>query len=443
MASAVQNIITIEEKKCDKDKLEKVIEMIGDKKTFSEIMHETQLSLFELSTYLEVAFYQSNHDPSIYVDTEKVTKIMSELKGASFPTLKEIKSKYPECEYTDIRTVRGVYFRTKRYYQKKSTSKTNKKDSVEQISLFGSVDTQIPAIEKIDITTVPYLENEIKKLETEHWKKFARELFSKYTPKQFFILPASMSTRKHHETELTIGEFDIQEPKKLVKMGGKYYHSIRVLNQLEEMLETDNPEIWDYKGIKVINYVYGNEFSPWQKDAMKVAALSHDIYSGGVKDEFDPNMKYMDKHHAHYHKKELLPIASLLPEEEWNTYIAIVDNHMWKWDPIEPSIKFHQGKDFDSVEECYNHYILYRMVKWVEFADYLASRRHDNTIARLRQALETWYYIKGNLDITPDNLDAMGFDTMEIKKDFSKENEPFEEIIKIVLGKEKYEKMNK
>lgn len=439
MGYAVQDIIINEEKKCDKEKLEKVMKLIGEKKSYTEIMRETDLTLFELSIYIEVAFYKSNYDPSIYVDKNKISKIMNELKSISFPSLKQIKNKYPECEYADIRIVRGVYFRTKRYYQKKSKAKQEEKQKTDQMSLFNVVDININKEEKVDISTVPYLLDEINKLETEHWKKFAKELFSKYTPKQFFILPASMSSRKHHETELAIGEFDIYNPKKLVKMGGKYYHSYRVLKLLEEILEPDSPEVWNYQKTKVVNYVYGNEFEPWQKDAMKVAALSHDIFSGGTGDDFNPKMKYMDKNHAHYHKTELKPISILLPQNEWEAYIMIVDNHMWKWDPQEPTIKFHDGKNAESIDKCYKHYELYRMVKYVELADYLASRRYDNTIPRLRQALKTWYYIKGNLDITITDLTNMGFNIKKIKEIFTNEN--LEEIFKFILGKEEYSKM--
>lgn len=332
MAMPIQDIIVKEEKKCDSEILERVIQLIAENKSFSEIMRETGISLFDLSTYLEVAFYKTNYDPSILVDKEKITNIMAELNKASFPSLKEIKNKYPDYEYTEIRIVRGVYFRSTHYYQKKTkTKKEVNENNVEQMSLFSDAKF-VPEVqvEKVDLTTVPFLLDAIHTLETEHWKQFALELFAKYTPKQFYILPASMSKKKHHETELSIGAFDPMEPKKLVKMGGKYYHSIRVYEKLLEILEPDSPEIWNWKRDKVVKYVYGNEYEAWERDVMKVAALSHDIFSGGTEDEFNPNRKYMDKQHAHYHKTELLPLAKLVPENEWNTYIMIVDNHMWK-----------------------------------------------------------------------------------------------------------------
>lgn len=432
----IQDIIIRETQKCNPETLEKVIELISENKSFSEIMREAGLSLFDLSTYLEVAFYKTNLDPSFLVDKEKFTNIMSELNKASFPSLKEIKNKYPNYEYTEIRIVRGVYFRTTHYYQRKTKTKdTTNIEEIEQMTLFGK-DELIPETkaEKVDLTTVPFLLDVINTLETEHWKQFALELFAKHTPKQFFVLPASMSKKKHHETELSVGEFSLTEPTKLIKMGGKYYHSYRVFLKLLEIIEPDNPEVWDYKGEKIVKYVYGNEYEPWERDVMKVAALSHDIFSGGTDDEVNPRRKYMDKSHAHYHKTELLPLKKLVPEEEWNAYIAIVDNHMWKWDPEEPTVKFHEGKDKNSVSECYKHFALYRLVKNVELADYLASRRNEELITKFKQTIETWFYIKRNIDITWDDLDKMGIKEDELRKAFAKEHEELEEFIKLALG---------
>ena len=332
MANPIQDIIIREEQKCNPEILEKVIKLILQNKSYSEIMMETGLSLFDLSIYLEVAFYKTNLDPSLLVDKEKFTNIMSELNKTSFPSLKEIKNKYPDYEYTEIRIVRGVYFRTTHYYQRKTKTRniTDIKET-EQMTLFGKNELiSETKTEKVDLTTVPFLLDAINTLETKHWKQFALELFAKYTPKQFFVLPASMSKKKHHETELAVGEFSATEPTKLIKMGGKYYHSYRVFLKLLEIIETDNPEVWDYKGEKIVKYVYGNEYEPWERDVMKVAALSHDIYSGGIGDKVNPRRKYMDKNHAHYHKKELLPLKKLVPEKEWDIYIMIVDNHMWK-----------------------------------------------------------------------------------------------------------------
>lgn len=438
MAYAIENIIAGEEKKCNPEILEKVIKLIGEGKSYKDIINEVGISEFTLSTYIEVAFYRENFDPSLYVEQDKVTQIMKLLESSSFPALKEIKNKVPDCEYSDIRVVRGVYFRTKHYYQKKTKTKVDTKPQNEQVSLLDTMEVPKTATIKVDINTVPFLAKCIEKLETEHWKTFATELFSKYTPKQFFLLPASMSSKNHHETELDFGEFDISDPQKLIKMGGKYYHSYRVLCCLEEIIEPDSAEIWDYTKKKVAKYTYGNEFQAWERDAMKVAALSHDIYSGGTNDDLNPKMRHMDKKHPYYHETELQSISNLVPEEQWKVFIEMVSNHMWKWSPKDTTIKFHEGKNASSVEECYNFYKLYRMVKNMELADFIASRRNSDIVPRFKQAINTWYFIKKDINITWEDLQILGIEEKELRDAFAKEKEPIEEFIKVVIGSEKY-----
>lgn len=417
----VAHIIIKEEEKCDEAKLQRVIELLGENKTYKDIMEDTKISLFDLSGYLEVAYYKTNYDPVGYVSKDKITAILSEFEKKSFPTLKDIKSALPNCDYTEIRTVRGVYFRKNRFYQKKKVNKPE-------------IQAQVLSHDKVHLNTVPYLLETIEGLKTERWKTFARELFSKYAPKQFYILPASLSGKHHNETEYAKGYFDQNDPMSLSKFGGKYYHSVRVLRQLEEILETDSPEIWDYDHEKVTKYVYGNEFDDWELDAMKVAALSHDIYSGGVEDEVNPKKRSMDKAHAHYHKTLLKPIGEALPEKEWHAYVMMVDSHMWKWDEEKPSISFKEGADKTTPADVYEHFNLYRMVKWIELSDYIASRKTDDLIPRLRQAYITWFYLKKDLLITFSDLKSMGINKEDVVRAFGETS--LSEIAKIVVGPE-------
>lgn len=94
------------------------------------------------------------------------------------------------------------------------------------------------------------------------------------------------------------------------------------------------------------------------------------------------------------------------------------------------------------MEACYRHYVLYRLVKNIELADYLASRRNEALVPRLKQAVQTWFYVKRDLDITWEDLAKMGLDEAEIRKDFAKEQEPLEEILKLVLGDQYAEMKN-
>jgi len=418
---SVAFVIVKEEEKCDPKKLEEVIDLLGENKPYKEIMLQTGISLFDLSTYLEVAYYKTNYDPVSYVAKEKITAIMNEFEKKSFPTLKAVKTALPNCDYTEIRTVRGVYFRKTRYYQKKKTAALE-------------VKAEVMLDNKLDLKTVPYLMEAINTLKTDRWKIFAKELFAKYAPKQFYILPASLSGKHHNETEYAKGYFDQNDPMALSKFGGKYYHSIRVLRQLEEIIETDHPEIWDYNHEKVTKYVYGNEFEDWEMDAMKVAALSHDIYSGGVEDELNPKKRSMDKKHAHYHKTLLKPLGEALPEKEWNAYVMMVDSHMWKWDDEKPSISFKEGLEKTTPADVYEHFNLYRMVKWVELSDYIASRKTDDLIPRLRQAFITWFYLKKDLLISFSDLKSMGINKEDVVKTFG--DTQLSEIAKIVVGPE-------
>jgi len=107
---------------------------------------------------------------------------------------------------------------------------------------------------------------------------------------------------------------------------------------------------------------------------------------------------------------------------------------------LEPTIKFHEGRNKETVEECCEHYRLYRLVKNVELSDYLASRRNDALIPRFKQAIETWFYCKGNLDITWDDLNQMGLNEKDIRKAFGKPYEPLGDILKLLLG-DRYSQM--
>ncbi|MFW6024868.1 MAG: helix-turn-helix domain-containing protein [Candidatus Woesearchaeota archaeon] len=427
--ATVQDIIKKEEQKCHPQILENVISYMEDGKTIKDISKLTKLDFFNLSPYIEVAFYKSNIDPSVYVKKELIEQIMSALEGLSYPNLKPVKEKVPNCDYSEIRVVRGVYFRSKRYYKKK----TNKKKKVENNQLTLDLDIrEKKKVKKVELDSVPYLMDFINSLSTPHWRNFATTLFEYYVPKQFYILPATFHKNQHNESELETGYFDKDNPLKLASMGGKAYHSYRVYKQLLQIIEPDMPEIWDYKKTKVKNYVYGNDYEAWELDVMKVAAWAHDIYSGGPNDELDPKRKRMDKLHPHYHKTELLPIKSMVPDNEWDAFIQCVDNHMWKWQK-DPStlIRFDNGKNFDDKKEVYNFYRLFRMVKNVELADYLASRRNDDTIPRFKQFLKTWYHINENYNLTWDDLNECDFSESDIREAFGKDKDvPLENIIK-------------
>ena len=64
----------------------------------------------------------------------------------------------------------------------------------------------------------------------------------------------------------------------------------------------------------------------------------------------------------------------------------------------------------------------------------MASRRNEELITKFKQTIETWFYIKRNIDITWNDLDKMGIKENELRKAFAKEHEELEEFIKLALG---------
>ena len=421
------DIILEEEKKCNEDILQSVINLLKNKKTVKDIMTELNMSAFVLSTYLEVAFYREQTlDPSLLVDKNLIENIMRELNKSTWPSLTSIKELF-NCDYSEIRIVRGVYFRTNRFFSRKKPSEP-KKEETQVVSFF---DTMNISDVKVDIDTVPFLREAINNLKTSHWRKFAIELFSKYTPKQFYIMPASMKKGVHNETEHTTGYFDLNDTKKLVLMGGKCYHSIRVYEMAKNIIDTDAAEIWDFKKTKVTDYVYGNEYSDAENDIILVAALSHDIFSGGTDDEFNYKRKSLDKMHPYYHKEALLPIKDIVPNDEWELYIRAVQDHMWKWSPNPLQSKFHDGKKIS--EEAYKFYSEYRVIKTVEIADYLGSRKDSQIIPKFTQAIKTFYYLIKSRNITWDELEKMGIEEKEVRVAYGKMNEPLSEFLKLIL----------
>lgn len=404
--NSIMNIIKQEEAKCEKEKLDRLLYLIKEGKNIRDIIVELNISAYNLGTYLEVLYYKEQTlDPRIVVPKEKVKAIYLVLKNLGFPSLKEVKDKLPNCEYYEIRAVRGAYFRVQRFGSNKVKKEETNKKEVNQESFFNNSESSILPI-KVDISSVPYLLDELKKIKTDRWKKFAIELFSKYCPRQFFIMPAAMRKGVHNEVEHTIGEWDLKDKIKIKQVGGKYWHSIRVAQYVDYIIETDSAEIWDFNKTKVINYVYGNEYLDYEEDIMRIAALSHDIYSGGVEDEFNSKRKSMDKEHPYYHRKELESLKKIVGEQEFELYLNVVENHMWKWSIKEPTISFDDGKEIDN--KAYEFYRKYRLVKNMELSDYLASKKDNDLSTKLIQTIKTFKYL--NIpQISWNDLDKMGF----------------------------------
>lgn len=229
---------------------------------------------------------------------------------------------------------------------------------------------------KVDINMVPEYSQVINNFETEDFKKLAIAGLEA-APLQFWIMPAAMSKRVHHSSEHGIGEIEYDNENHLYivkKIGGKAFHTLRVLDIAEIIMEADDPVVSrDFHG-NIKKMVYGNEMTPREKDLIRTACLWHDIYSGGTEDEFDINRRYMDKNHPHYHRKELAPLSSMISIQEWDLLLKCIEQHMWKWDDKIDIMKFHDLKLKESVQEAYKFANEYRIVRIVELSDLIASR---------------------------------------------------------------------
>lgn len=228
---------------------------------------------------------------------------------------------------------------------------------------------------KIDIWQIPEMVEVLRKFETADIRKLAIAGLER-APLQFWIMPASMSKAVHHSTEHSIGEVIYDDKtglNRVTKIGGKAFHTVRVVNYAEVMLEADHPPIQNFQG-KIIEIKRGNELTVRERDLIRTACLWHDVFSGGTNDEFNPKRRGMDKYHPHYHATEFAYLANIIPTNEWELLVKIIKHHMWKWDDYVDIVKFHDMKECSSVEEAYQFMRRYRLIRIVELSDLLASK---------------------------------------------------------------------
>ncbi|MBQ7959408.1 MAG: HD domain-containing protein, partial [Oscillospiraceae bacterium] len=230
-------------------------------------------------------------------------------------------------DWTVLRIAKGVFYRnaakSKAWQKKQEREEQTEFDNKE----LKPIEDNSP--KKIDINSIPEFKREIDAFRTERWKTFGYYVFEKVCPLQFFVMPASMSKRFHSICEHSMGKINGD---KVERLGGKAFHTIRVVEFLKKIMETDFSEVVTRKGT---TYVYGNDYTDEEKDIQILAALCHDIYSGGEGDEFDTTRKSLDINHPYYHEK-IFKRPDNIPENEWNLFIQAIRNHMWKWAPQKP-----------------------------------------------------------------------------------------------------------
>lgn len=103
---------------------------------------------------------------------------------------------------------------------------------------------------KINIYNVPEFCSVMDTYETEEFKKLAIAGLEA-APLQFWIMPAAMRKGVHDPCEHGTGEVQFDEVNNInyVKtIGGKAFHTLRVLDIAEIMMKTDDPRITDFRG---------------------------------------------------------------------------------------------------------------------------------------------------------------------------------------------------
>lgn len=226
---------------------------------------------------------------------------------------------------------------------------------------------------KVDVLNIPLFKEALKKFESDDIRSLAKRGLE-IAPLQFWIMPASMNKLAHHTSEHGVGDICYSAEKDIHVVnviGGKAYHTIRVFNIAEILLEADAPEVKDYNG-NIKAYKYGNEFTSRERDIIRLACLWHDIFSGGTEDEFDTKRKGLDKNHSMYHRTEYDHLKVFVNEDEWALILDAIEMHMWKWFSKD-TVQFHAIKEMSTVEEAYAYMRRYRVIKLVEMADLIAA----------------------------------------------------------------------
>ncbi len=228
---------------------------------------------------------------------------------------------------------------------------------------------------RIDIWRIPEMVEVLECFDTKDIRELAVEGLER-APLQFWTMPASISKLFHHASEHEVGELEYNDSTGLYqvkKIGGKAYHTVRVVHYAEAMMEADQPAVTNFRG-QVVATKPGNQFNPRERDLIRTACLWHDIFAGGTESDSYSKRRRTDPYHSHYHATEYAFLADLIPQDEWELLIEMISQHMWKWDKFVEVVKFHDMKRCSSVEEAYEFMRKYRMIRVVELSDLLASK---------------------------------------------------------------------
>lgn len=215
----------------------------------------------------------------------------------------------------------------------------------------------------------------LRLIKDENIRKFTYYALTEYAPLSFWEIPAAFAANCHNESEKAIGEV---QNNTVIKIGGKAWHTLRVVNNTFAILDADDEIIWDFMRKNPKGEFKGCSLPNIYVDVAISAALLHDIYSlcEGL-DWKERKHRGMDKEHPYYHRTDLKPLADkYLPSDLWEFLLIVIESHMWKWSPHPERIpRLDNILNMPSVDSAYDFIKMYNVIKAVQLADLLAAQK--------------------------------------------------------------------
>lgn len=216
----------------------------------------------------------------------------------------------------------------------------------------------------------------------ENIRKFVYFSLVDYAPLSFWEIPAAFASNCHNESEKEIGELVLNgEEYTVMKLGGKAWHTLRVVNIARNIIDSDDEIIWDYMRTKEKGRFEGSNMPSLYADICIAACILHDIFSLSEGLEWrDSKHRGMDKEHPYYHREELADVAKkYLSNSIWDLMLTAIESHMWKWSTRPEVIPRRRSMlSMKTVEDAYLFSEMYRVIEIVHIADLIAAQREFN-----------------------------------------------------------------
>lgn len=213
-------------------------------------------------------------------------------------------------------------------------------------------------------------------------RKFTFLALTQYIPLSFWEIPAAFAAGCHNESEKTIGEIvENGDEYTVINLGGKAWHTLRVLNIAKSIVESDEVPIWDYMKRNIKGEFHGNELNSLYTDICYSACLLHDVFSLMEDLEWrDTKHRGMDKNHPYYHRTELCDLAkNYMSPKVWEFFLIVVESHMWKWSVNPDTIPRRNAMlALKTVKDAFDFSEMYRVIEIVHIADLIASNKEFN-----------------------------------------------------------------